>query len=151
MHEQVSTQFPSEWVRRKRRDNFHVTVVGTIGSRTAYHWVVVVTSGTNFHQQIVELDFVYPSEAIHLYWDQGEIFESFPDARRHACGVLAAMQLSIGVVVRSWLGGPVLHACMPSAMFQACSCFIWARTALVAQPILPIASCGLGGQHARGC
>ena len=68
---QVSSQFPSEWVRRKRRDSFHVTVVGTIGSRTSYHWVVVVTSGTNFAQQIVELDFVYPSEAIHLYWDQG--------------------------------------------------------------------------------
>ena len=73
MRAQVSTQFPSEWVRRKRRDNFHVTVVGTIGSRTAYHWVVVVTSGTNFSQQVVELDFVYPSEAIHLYWDQGAL------------------------------------------------------------------------------
>ena len=86
MRAQVSTQFPSEWVRRKRRDNFHVTVVGTIGSRTAYHWVVVVTSGTNFSQQVVEVDFVYPSEAIHLYWDQGALLALPADTGQGSVG-----------------------------------------------------------------
>ena len=128
----MSTQFPSEWVRRKRRDNFHVTVVGTIGSRTAYHWVVVVTSGTNFHQQIVELDFVYPSEAIHLYWDQGELFESFPDARP-AC-----------------LWGSGCHAA-----FSRCSCRILAWGTRVACVHAICYALGLRllrlGSHSVGC
>ena len=67
---QVSTTFPSEWIRRKRRDGFYVTVMGCIGSATDYHWVVVTTSGTDYTGQAIELDFVYPSEAIHHYWDE---------------------------------------------------------------------------------
>ena len=70
-HMQVATTFPSEWIRRKKRDGFYVTVMGCIGSGSSYHWVVVVTSGTGFTGQAVELDFVYPSEAIHHYWDEG--------------------------------------------------------------------------------
>ena len=72
--------FPSEWIRRKQRDGFYVTVMGCIGPPTAYHWVVVVTSGTGFSGQAVELDFVYPSEAIHHYWDEGALACSPPDS-----------------------------------------------------------------------
>ncbi|KAK9804096.1 hypothetical protein WJX73_007044 [Symbiochloris irregularis] len=67
----VSAHFPCEWVRRKHSDGFMVTCCATIGSRDNYYWVVVVTAGAGFETQAVELDFVYPSEAIHHYWDRG--------------------------------------------------------------------------------
>lgn len=67
----VAAQFPSEWVRRKHNDGFMITCCGTIGTQDNYYWVVVVTAGTGFDSQAVELDFVYPSEAIHHYWDKG--------------------------------------------------------------------------------
>lgn len=72
----VAAQFPCEWVRRKASDGFMITCCGTIGSRDNYYWVVVVTAGTGYDSQAVELDFVYPSEAIHHYWDRGELGRS---------------------------------------------------------------------------
>ena len=73
----VAAQFPCEWVRRKHNDGFMITCCGTIGSRDNYYWVVVVTAGTGYDSQAVELDFVYPSEAIHHYWDRGGVQHAF--------------------------------------------------------------------------
>ena len=52
----VAAQFPCEWVRRKHNDGFMITCCGTIGSRDNYYWVVVVTAGTGYDSQAVELE-----------------------------------------------------------------------------------------------
>lgn len=110
----VSAHFPCEWVRRKNSDGFMVTCCATIGSRDNYYWVVVVTAGAGFETQAVELDFVYPSEAIHHYWDRGEqILSSWQadkqrqvQCKHRLCGQVQAFQIS-KQIGHCWC----LHAC----------------------------------------
>ncbi|KAG6630092.1 hypothetical protein CIPAW_14G131300 [Carya illinoinensis] len=51
----------------KWREGFHVTSMATAGS----HWGVVMPRNAGFSDQVVELDFLYPSEGIHRRWDSG--------------------------------------------------------------------------------
>ncbi|RWW64825.1 hypothetical protein BHE74_00027908 [Ensete ventricosum] len=46
---------------------FHVTSMATAGSR----WGIVMSRNAGFSDQVVELDFLYPSEGIHRRWDNG--------------------------------------------------------------------------------
>ena len=41
--------------------------MATAGSR----WAIVMSRGAGFSDQVVELDFLYPSEGIHRRWDAG--------------------------------------------------------------------------------
>ncbi|AQK90927.1 Protein kinase family protein [Zea mays] len=41
--------------------------MATAGSR----WAVVMSRNAGFTSQVVELDFLYPSEGIHMRWDNG--------------------------------------------------------------------------------
>lgn len=41
------------------------------------HWAVIVSRGSKYTKQVIEMDFQYPSEGIHYHWDQGEYF-SYP-------------------------------------------------------------------------
>ncbi|PPD86751.1 hypothetical protein GOBAR_DD16328 [Gossypium barbadense] len=41
--------------------------MATAGSR----WAIVMSRGAPFSDQVVELDFLYPSEGIHRRWDSG--------------------------------------------------------------------------------
>ncbi|KAH7560427.1 hypothetical protein JRO89_XS10G0015800 [Xanthoceras sorbifolium] len=54
-------------INKKWREGFHVTSMATAGSR----WGVVMSRNAGFSQQVVELDFLYPSEGIHRRWDGG--------------------------------------------------------------------------------
>ena len=36
------------------------------------HWAVIMSRGSKYTKQVIEMDFQYPSEGIHYHWDQGE-------------------------------------------------------------------------------
>ncbi|KAH9611744.1 hypothetical protein KSS87_012083 [Heliosperma pusillum] len=78
----VSDAFPFKWINKKWREGFHVTSMATAGSR----WGVVMSRNAGYSDQVVskgwggwwseaiqvvELDFLYPSEGIHKRWDSG--------------------------------------------------------------------------------
>ncbi len=37
----------------------------------AVQWAVVMSKGTKYVRQVIEMDFQYPSEGIHYNWDKG--------------------------------------------------------------------------------
>ncbi|KAJ0616629.1 hypothetical protein HanRHA438_Chr02g0090771 [Helianthus annuus] len=49
------------------KEGFHVTSMATAGSR----WGVVMSRNSGFSEQVVEHDFLYPSEGIHRRWESG--------------------------------------------------------------------------------
>ncbi|GJM94850.1 hypothetical protein PR202_ga11532 [Eleusine coracana subsp. coracana] len=63
----VSDSFPYKWINKKWKEGFYVTAMATAGSR----WAVVMSRNAGFIEQVVELDFLYPSEGIHRRWDNG--------------------------------------------------------------------------------
>lgn len=92
----VSESFPFKWINKKWKEGFYVTSMATSGTR----WAVVMSRGAGFSnqvfsrprntlpicphisfvafpnyitgiQQVVELDFLYPSEGIHQRWENG--------------------------------------------------------------------------------
>ena len=46
-------------------------------------WAVVMSRGSKYMKQVIEMDFQYPSEGIHYHWDQGDFL---PHATRHGRG-----------------------------------------------------------------
>ena len=36
-------------------------------------WAVIMSRGSKYTKQVIEVDFQYPSEGIHYHWDRGEI------------------------------------------------------------------------------
>eukprot|EP00871_Galdieria_phlegrea_P001222 jgi/Galph1/20/GphlegSOOS_G4775.1 len=65
----VSPTFPSKWVADKWASGYYITSVATQGSPPHQQWAVVVSRGAPYTDQVVELDFVYPSDVIHTRWD----------------------------------------------------------------------------------
>ncbi|GER25594.1 casein kinase I [Striga asiatica] len=63
----VSDSFPFKWINKKWKEGFHVTTMGTSGTK----WAIVMSRGAGFSKQVVELDFLYPSEGIHQRWNAG--------------------------------------------------------------------------------
>ncbi|CAI9297465.1 unnamed protein product [Lactuca saligna] len=63
----MSEAFPLKWINKKWREGFHVTAMATAGSK----WAIVMSRGAGFSDQVVGLDFLYPSEGIHRRWDGG--------------------------------------------------------------------------------
>ncbi|KAI8024933.1 Casein kinase 1-like protein HD16 [Camellia lanceoleosa] len=63
----VSDIFPFKWINKKRKEGFSVTSMSTAGSR----WGVVMSRAAGYSNQVVELDFLYPSEGIHRRWENG--------------------------------------------------------------------------------
>ncbi|XP_056166537.1 casein kinase 1-like protein HD16 [Syzygium oleosum] len=63
----VTSKFPFKLIKKMWAEGFHVTAMATAGSQ----WVVVLSSGTRFTNQAVELDFQFPAEGIHERWKQG--------------------------------------------------------------------------------
>ncbi|KAL6000896.1 hypothetical protein ACLOJK_006623, partial [Asimina triloba] len=63
----VSSVSPDLDLRIHSGEGFHVTSMATAGSR----WGVVMSRNAGFNDQVVELDFLYPSEGIHRRWDSG--------------------------------------------------------------------------------
>ena len=91
----MSESFPFKWINKKWREGFYVTAMATAGTR----WAIVMSRGAGFSDQVcgmqhlmtnfaaadelviselcvccfqvVELDFLYPSEGIHRRWDAG--------------------------------------------------------------------------------
>ena len=35
-------------------------------------WAVIMSKGSKYTRQVVEVDFQYPSEGIHYHWDEGD-------------------------------------------------------------------------------
>ncbi|KAK6944984.1 Protein kinase domain [Dillenia turbinata] len=54
-------------VIKKWKEGFFVTSMATAGNR----WGIVMSRNANFSKQVVELDFLYPSEGIHRRWESG--------------------------------------------------------------------------------
>ncbi|KAH9665744.1 protein kinase domain-containing protein [Citrus sinensis] len=94
----VSDAFPFKWINKKWREGFYVTAMATSGSRwgvvmsrgagfsdQVISWIPDIPANflssrsVNHWQvtdsvclfQVVELDFLYPSEGIHRRWDSG--------------------------------------------------------------------------------
>jgi hypothetical protein len=68
----VDSSFPYEWIKKKWREQFHVTAMATAGKPgEKQQWAIVMSRDTEFGQQFVEIDFQYPSEGIHYYWNKG--------------------------------------------------------------------------------
>ncbi|KAI5401993.1 casein kinase 1-like protein HD16 [Lathyrus oleraceus] len=63
----VSRSFPYIWINKKWKEDFHVTSMGTAGNR----WCIVMSRNAGFSDQVVELDFLYPSEVIQRRLDEG--------------------------------------------------------------------------------
>ena len=90
----VDSTFPYEWIKKKWRENFHVTSIGTAGTpSTKQQWAVVMSRDTEFRHQVVEIDFQYASEGIHYHWDKGAFLHppcacccSFCDPVMISCG-----------------------------------------------------------------
>ena len=76
----ISETFPYEWIKRKWREGFFITSIGTSSHRKKAEgnlhretvftttWAVVMSRNSSFETQCVELDFQYPSEGIHRRW-----------------------------------------------------------------------------------
>lgn len=85
----VIESFPFEWIKKKWREGFFVTAMATCMNQWAVvmsktpgiidqvrHLSAVICGGVLFlkcchPQQVVEVDFQYPSEGIHKRWDAG--------------------------------------------------------------------------------
>lgn len=67
----VDSTFPYEWIKKKWRENFYITSIGTAGPAKKQQWAVVMSRDADFLHQVVEMDFQYPSEGIHYHWEQG--------------------------------------------------------------------------------
>ncbi|CAN4120231.1 unnamed protein product [Withania somnifera] len=63
----ISESFPFKWINKKWKTGFYVTAMAIAGSR----WAIVMSRGSGFSDQTVELDFLYRSEGIHKRWDAG--------------------------------------------------------------------------------
>ncbi|XBH73239.1 hypothetical protein VPH35_100369 [Triticum aestivum] len=63
----VSESFPYMWISKQWKEGFHVTSMGTAGSR----WGVVMSRNAGYSYQVVELDFLYPSEGLRRQYDAG--------------------------------------------------------------------------------
>ncbi|XP_044985281.1 casein kinase 1-like protein HD16 isoform X2 [Hordeum vulgare subsp. vulgare] len=63
----VSESFPYKWINKKWKEGFRVTCMGTSGNR----WGVVASTNAGYSYQVVELDFLYPSEGIHQRYGAG--------------------------------------------------------------------------------
>lgn len=63
--------FPFKWISKKWKEGFYITSMATAGSK----WGIVMSRGFSrcslFSNQVVELDFHYPSEGIHRRWGNG--------------------------------------------------------------------------------
>ncbi|KAL3655960.1 hypothetical protein CASFOL_000356 [Castilleja foliolosa] len=55
------------WISKQWKEGSRVTAMAT--SRTT--WAIVMSRGTGFSKQVVELDFGYPSEGIHKRFSEG--------------------------------------------------------------------------------
>ncbi|KAM3260987.1 hypothetical protein ACQJBY_051938 [Aegilops geniculata] len=55
------------WISKQWKEGFHVTSMGTAGSR----WGVVMSRNAGYSYQVVELDFLYPSEGLRRRYDAG--------------------------------------------------------------------------------
>eukprot|EP01018_Ginkgo_biloba_P040184 Gb_03090 [translate_table: standard] len=93
----VSDSFPFKWINKKWREGFYVTSMATAGSR----WGVVMSRNAGFTQQarltpylftsqVVELDFLYPSEGIHRRWEGGYRITATASTCDQAAFVLSA-------------------------------------------------------------
>ena len=67
--------FPFEWIKKKWKENFHVTCMATAGGEKNSQWTVVMSRSSGFTSQCIELDFQYPSEGVHRRWDAGINFD----------------------------------------------------------------------------
>ncbi|PRQ53237.1 hypothetical protein RchiOBHm_Chr2g0164291 [Rosa chinensis] len=63
----VSDIFPFQWNNKKWKEGFSVTSMTTAGSR----WGIVMSRNAGYSNQVVEIDFLYPSEGIHGRWENG--------------------------------------------------------------------------------
>ncbi|CAG9463936.1 unnamed protein product [Pedinophyceae sp. YPF-701] len=81
----ISDTFPYEWIKKKWREGFHVTSMGTHGAT----WAVVMSRNAGFYDQCVELDFQYPSEGIHYRWDAGYRITALAATSEEAAYVLS--------------------------------------------------------------
>ncbi|XP_039801519.1 casein kinase 1-like protein HD16 isoform X1 [Panicum virgatum] len=75
----VSESFPYKWINKKWKEGFHVTSMATAG----YRWGVVMSRNSGYSNQVVELDFLYPSKGIQQ--DMLLIMQfKFADIRDHS-------------------------------------------------------------------
>ncbi|GKV20224.1 hypothetical protein SLEP1_g30382 [Rubroshorea leprosula] len=85
----VSESFPFKWINKKCKEGFHITSVTTAGSR----WGVVMSRNPGFSEQVVELDFLYPSEGIHHRWESGYRITSMAAIADQAAIILGRREL----------------------------------------------------------
>lgn len=72
---------------------------------TGKQWAVVMSRCNEYKDQVIELDFLYPSEGIHLRWDEGAT----------ACCCLLLCDLASHPLVS------VLRLCIVSLYCAACA------------------------------
>jgi len=96
----ISENFPYEWIKRKWREGFYITSLGTSSNRRRDHfhdrepnygttWAVVMSRNAGFETQAVELDFQYPSEGIHRRWEDHYRITACAATPMQACFVLS--------------------------------------------------------------
>ena len=59
-------------------------------------WAVIMSRGSKYTKQVIEVDFQYPSEGIHYHWDRGEICHGL---RKCSIGQRRA------AIITTWDGG----------------------------------------------
>ncbi|KVI00244.1 Protein kinase, ATP binding site-containing protein, partial [Cynara cardunculus var. scolymus] len=104
----VSESFPFKWINKKWREGFHVTSMATAGTR----WGVVMSRNAGFSDQVVELDFLYPSEGIHRRWDNGYRITSTAATWDQAALILSVPRREVG------------------KEFISCLCLLWKNSLL---------------------
>ena len=110
----VSDVFPFKWINKKWKEGFSVTSMTTAGSRwgivmsrnagysnqvyhlrTTYYLVVYLNTAeikchTVLYWQVVEIDFLYPSEGIHRRWESGYRITSTAATEDQAAFILSS-------------------------------------------------------------
>lgn len=81
----MSDSFPFKWINKKWKEDFHVTSMTTAGNR----WGVVMSRNSGFSDQVVELDFLYPSDGIHRRWESGYRITSMAATADQAAFILS--------------------------------------------------------------
>ncbi|KAJ0933786.1 hypothetical protein HanRHA438_Chr03g0100101 [Helianthus annuus] len=70
-------------------------------------WGIVMSRDTQYSNQVVELDFLYPSEGIHRRWENGYRITSAAATEDQAAFILSTSKRRLQMLLKKHLGLPL--------------------------------------------
>lgn len=81
----VASSLPFDWIRKKWALGFKVVIMACCLDT----WCVVMAFTDQHSEQVVETDYQYPSEAIHIRWNEGYRISSIASTRHQTAVVMS--------------------------------------------------------------